>query len=993
MVIPPLDALSIAAAVVQFVDFSCRIISKGNEYHKSIDGSLVENKELEVVAANIQDLSGRLHSTLSSKAKRALRKNLNGRTAQEQDQPLSYEEQALQAVVVDCQGFAAELLDALERLKLRGNSTRWKSFRQAFKTIWEKEKIEAMLTKLSQARQQLVVNLLVVLSTHSESEFNQIKESNARLEATLLATIKDSGASIQREIAKLSLVPSCNSIQQKETFKSTWSARNETDLSRMALALTAATRLDRANSNNTMLLDSLYFTQIAERKSNIRQAHTSTFKWVFEPRAEFEDRWTNLPRWLDGTEPGQNVYWITGKAGSGKSTLMRYLYEATETKDLLNAWAGNSKLLTACCFFWNPGNEIQKSLNGLLRTLLHELLTHSPNCIKTVAPWRWRSLDLGAKFLEPWTDAELLNVLDAFFRDTAKDTRICLFVDGLDEFHGTDETRENLIELLQSLASNDNAKICLSSRPWNIFEDAFGRGPMLRLEDLTRPDIRQYVSEKLTQHRRFEVLKQLYEEECISLVDNIVDKASGVFLWVYLVVRSLTQGLRDEDGISDLTRRLELIPADLELYFDQMLSTIDPFHLPRSSELFQLTMCTDRRLSQLTLSFIHEDKPDALVTFLRKDREAAILHAYNSTSRRVNALSKGLLEVNRTDSTNPYFMYGVDFLHRTVRDFLAMDEVRQKLEKYSKGAFPCQLRLCTAVLAQIRSLGPNFESLTDAEAFLRLLDEFLFYASALEMTRSRIPEELFAALRERLDLFDISNVVNIAGLRSREVQALDLRNNLKMFTSAHWSEGDAGDKNNQLSFFISTGLFDPVADLIGSHPDAISKKEGRPLLDYALRRDRHAAIELKLPNLQTTRFLLESGADPNQMYNERTVWHGFLSWMRDNQKIISPSQKAWADATKLMIEYGADAFPTVGAFFREIFDTQTAKELNTLLSERVAESEAETETKEGDSELSTAGIWLPRSRLEKKMKLMPAEKGDQGILAGFRQMFTWSQWG
>jgi hypothetical protein len=164
MVVPPLDALRIAAAVVQFVDFASRIISKGNEYHKSVDGALVENKELEVVAANIQELSLRLHHSLSSKAKRALRKNLGSSSdPKTQNQALSSEEQALQTVVLNCETLAAELLEALARLKISGKASRWKSFRQAFKTIWTKEKIEAMLAKLSQARQELVVNLLVVL--------------------------------------------------------------------------------------------------------------------------------------------------------------------------------------------------------------------------------------------------------------------------------------------------------------------------------------------------------------------------------------------------------------------------------------------------------------------------------------------------------------------------------------------------------------------------------------------------------------------------------------------------------------------------------------------------------------------------------------------------------------------------------------------------------------------------------------------------------------
>jgi hypothetical protein len=779
-----------------------------------------------------------------------------------------------------------------------------------------------------------------------------------------LSTIRDSGASIQKEIAKLSLVPTYLSVKQKEKIKSTWSSRNENQVSRVALALTEAARQDRSNVINTMLLDSIYFTQIQERRLKIREAHYSTFEWVFDPSSEFRGRWTNLVRWLQDTKGGQNVYWVTGKAGSGKSTLMRYLYEAHQTKEHLKVWAGDSNLLTACCFFWNPGNAIQKSLNGLLRTLLYELLMESPDCIKVVAPWRRRSLELGSKLLEPWTDAELLNVLDGFFQHTGKDTRICLFVDGLDEFHGTDETREDLIVLLENLARNDNVKICLSSRPWNIFDDAFGHGPMLRLEDLTCRDIQRYVNNKLTQHRRFQVLKRCYKAECMSLINCIVEKASGVFLWVYLVVRSLTQGLRDEDGLADLMRRLELIPADLELYFDQRLSTIDQFYLPRSSQLFQLTLCTDRRLSQLTLSFIHEDNPDSLIELLRKDREATVRDTYSSTSRRVNALSKGFLEVKPTGSTNLYFFYGVDFLHRTVRDFLAMDEVRQKLEGYSGGAIPCHLQLCTAVLAQIKSLGPDYEPATVAEPFLRLLDEFLFYALAMEMEGSRLPEQFFVELTKKLDLFGSSNVLKNSYGRAQDARALDLKFNLELFTSEHWADVAAEDKNNNISFFISAGLFHPVKSLIENNPNAIREKQGRPLLDYALRRDRHAGVKIKEPNLRAARLLLECGADPNQTNGECTVWHGFLSWMRNNKKHVATSPGLWTEATELMIEHQAEEFPTVGVFFREIFDVEAAKRLSKMLTERDSEPDEQ----------------------------QPTVKTVQDIFSGIQQIFTWGRW-
>ena len=46
IVLNALAALSVASSVVQFVDFSVKVISKGNKYYRSTDGALVENTEL-----------------------------------------------------------------------------------------------------------------------------------------------------------------------------------------------------------------------------------------------------------------------------------------------------------------------------------------------------------------------------------------------------------------------------------------------------------------------------------------------------------------------------------------------------------------------------------------------------------------------------------------------------------------------------------------------------------------------------------------------------------------------------------------------------------------------------------------------------------------------------------------------------------------------------------------------------------------------------------
>jgi hypothetical protein len=59
--------------------------------------------------------------------------------------------------------------------------------------------------------------------------------------------------------------------------------------------------------------------------------------------------------------------------------------------------------------------------------------------------------------------------------------KICLMIDGLHEFDGDDEQHEALANFFQEITETKNIKVCISSRPWPIFEDIFGQCPKLRL--------------------------------------------------------------------------------------------------------------------------------------------------------------------------------------------------------------------------------------------------------------------------------------------------------------------------------------------------------------------------------------------------------------------------------------------------------------------------------------------------------------------------------
>lgn len=165
--------------------------------------------------------------------------------------------------------------------------------------------------------------------------------------------------------------------------------------------------------------------------------------------------------------------------------------------------------------------------------------------------------------------------------------KICLSIDGLDEYDGD---HAQLVNVICRMGASDSIKICASSRPWLEFSDAFEQSEWnLYLLELTHDDIRKYVRDELTSDSRFSRLQQRNKAAADELGLEITDRAHGVFLWVFLAVRSLLRGLHNEDKISDLQKRLQELTSDLRGYFDRMFASIEDVYKERTARLF-LTM-------------------------------------------------------------------------------------------------------------------------------------------------------------------------------------------------------------------------------------------------------------------------------------------------------------------------------------------------------------------------------------------------------------------
>ncbi|KAH6857077.1 hypothetical protein B0I37DRAFT_89683 [Chaetomium sp. MPI-CAGE-AT-0009] len=107
----------------------------------------------------------------------------------------------------------------------------------------------------------------------------------------------------------------------------------------------------------------LFSTQLNFRLESIDDPFKDTFNWVFD-----------LPVFSQWLQEGSGLFWIHGKPGSGKSTLMKLIFQHRQTWELLHNWQRKSLEVIAGFFFHYRGSTIQKSFEGVIRSLILQIL-------------------------------------------------------------------------------------------------------------------------------------------------------------------------------------------------------------------------------------------------------------------------------------------------------------------------------------------------------------------------------------------------------------------------------------------------------------------------------------------------------------------------------------------------------------------------------------------------------------------------------------------
>lgn len=112
MAIGALEALSLSTAIIQFVDFTAKLVSKGYKLHHSVEGALLEFTDLDTSARNVIHLNNAIIDQYEG-AKKIDPYRSGGSI------PLGSESD-LKTVCKGCNEAAEKLVIALERLKGTG---------------------------------------------------------------------------------------------------------------------------------------------------------------------------------------------------------------------------------------------------------------------------------------------------------------------------------------------------------------------------------------------------------------------------------------------------------------------------------------------------------------------------------------------------------------------------------------------------------------------------------------------------------------------------------------------------------------------------------------------------------------------------------------------------------------------------------------------------------------------------------------------------------
>ena len=272
----------------------------------------------------------------------------------------------------------------------------------------------------------------------------------------------------------------------------------------------------------------------------------------------------DIQTWVDDPK-GKLVWWLTGKTGTGKSTLARTVAANLSAKQQLSA-----------CFFFSRNHRSCHDASTFVTSIAYQLGKASPVLAKAMSAAIAKDGDL-AKLEKGRSSQWEKLVLEplSFLRTGTGPQRVVVVVDALDECN---EVRD-IISVLQLLGKADRPdiglRVLLTSRPERPIEEEFGDGKGLfsksyrfDLGEIPRPTVDRDIS-TLIRHDLDRLKARLGVYGLPSdyldgpLVERLTQKSDGLFIYAKVACGYIDGG--DHPGQQQSTtpkQRLDLVLTD-----------------------------------------------------------------------------------------------------------------------------------------------------------------------------------------------------------------------------------------------------------------------------------------------------------------------------------------------------------------------------------------------------------------------------------------------
>ncbi|RYP63764.1 hypothetical protein DL770_009311 [Monosporascus sp. CRB-9-2] len=667
-------------------------------------------------------------------------------------------------------------------------------------------------------------------------------------------------------------------------------------------------------TRNQEILDALYFDSINDREEKIHEAYGQTCDWILSAKDETQDE-SPFYSWL--TAP-QSIFWVSGRAGSGKSTLMKHAFHSERTRQELEEWSRGGDLLIASVFLFEGGSHIQKSREGILRSVLYQILTQRRDLIAVAFP---------SFFGCEWPPAApfntVINLSQAFYSLFAHDSqrlKLCIFVDGLDEYRIMDrkdyytdadfalvydgdegdaglgssrwinESHMDISRVINEMGSKDTIKLCVSSRELAIFEEAFADHPRLRVHTHSETSIAQYVAGRLE-----EAVPGM--PNMASLCREIAHKSHGDVLWARLAIDMVLEG-----SLKTLRSTLDSLPSQLggtEGLYMLMIQNLPHDDRADAYKIFELVLRAEQPPSLITLAFAVEgyladpatraNNPAQGKLRISQDRlhewtAEDIQRICDQMQRRLQTHCASLLDV---ESGPLEAGQRVVFMHQTAKEFAARKDVWAKVLTNQPTAAELDISLLSGCIRHIQifeALRPPVSAWPEVrflpEAWLLIANalryagridnnppDFKSYCELLNEMDQTIQQAWVTSLRRHVPLYD-------------DTEWFETK--CPALCSKHWAgyepmeTGKSPKRKDFLALAVQANLVNYVAARLKAMPEHQRRSKAQDLLDYAVSPKAEgfsACVALSgdyvdfhhdMPDSRFLDLLFDSGADPRE---------------------------------------------------------------------------------------------------------------------------------